>query len=68
MTNTWTHSYSSMPVVHHVTYVVHRQTAFGWENVFESTEYLQALAKILYIRKTTKGTAQVKMNVKPQIF
>lgn len=57
-----------MPVVHPVTYVVRRLTAFGWENIYESTEYLQALAKILYIRRTTKGTAPVKMNVKPQIF
>ena len=68
MTNTWTHSYSSMPVVHPVVYVVRRRTAFGWENIYESTEYLKALAKILYIRRTTKGAAQVKMNVKPQIF
>lgn len=68
MTNTWIQNYFSKPVVHPVTYVVLRLTAFGWENVFESTEYLQALAKILYIRKTTKGAAQVKMNVKPQIF
>lgn len=68
MTNTWTHSYSSMQVLHPVTYVVRRRTAFGWENIYESTEYLKALAKILYIRRTTKGAAQVKMNVKPQIF
>ena len=68
MTNTWTHSYSSMPVVHPVTYVVRRHTVFGWENIFESTEYLKALAKILYIRRTTKGTEMVKMNIKPQIF
>ena len=57
-----------MQVVHPVVYVVHRRTAFGWENIYESTEYLKALAKILYIRRTTKGAAQVKMNVKPQIF
>lgn len=68
MTNTWTHSYFSMQAVHPVKYVVLRRTAFGWENILESTEYLQALAKILYIRRTTKGADQVKMNVKPQIF
>lgn len=68
MQYTWTHSYSSMPVVHTVTYVVRKQTAFGWENIYESTDYLQALAKILYERRATKGAAKVKMNVKPQIF
>ena len=68
MTNTWTQSIFSVQVLHPVTYVVRRRTAFGWEDIYESTEYLQALAKILHIRKTTKGTAQVKMNVKPQIF
>ncbi len=68
MTNTWTQTFSSVPVLHPVTYVVRRHTAFGWEDIFESTEYLQALAKILHIRRTTKGTEIVKMNVKPQIF
>lgn len=68
MTNKWTQTISSVTALHPVTYVVRRRTAFGWENIYESTEYLQALAKILHIRKTTKGAAQVKMNVKPQIF
>lgn len=68
MINTWTQTFSSVPALHPVTYVVRRRTVFGWEDIFESTEYLQALAKILYIRRVTKGTEIVKMNVKPQIF
>lgn len=67
MTKIWTQNYTAPVNTSPVTYAVQRHSGFGWEEVWQTTDYLQALAWIVHHRRTNTKTDKVRISLTPKI-
>lgn len=50
-----------------ITYSVQRNSGSGWEEVWQTTDYMQALAWIVRHRRTNPKNDKVRINLTPKI-
>ena len=67
MTNTWTQNYTAPVITSPVTYSVQRRAGSEWVEVWQTTDYLQALAWIVRHRRTNPKTDKVRISLTPKI-
>lgn len=64
---TWTQNYTAPVIASPVTYSVQRLVGSAWEEVWQTTEYLQALAWVIRHRRTAPKTDRVRISLTPKI-
>lgn len=67
MQYTWIQNYTAKVITSPVTYSVQRRAGSEWEEVWQTTEYLQALAWIIRHRRTNPKTDKVRISLTPKI-
>ena len=67
MHNTWIQNTTAPVITSPITYSVQRNVGSGWEEVWQTTDYMQALAWIVRHRRTNPKTDKVRISLTPKI-
>lgn len=67
MINTWTQNYTAPVNTSPVTYSVQRRTGSEWVEVWQTADYLKALAWIIHHRRTNPKTDKVRISLTQKI-